>query len=69
MLEEMKRYDRGDGICIHLQADNRCEIYEKRPNFCNGQYVYEHYFSHMTVNEFHKIVAAYCEKIREEELH
>lgn len=69
ILKEMQKYDRGDGVCVHLRTDNRCEIYKKRPNICNGQYVYEHYFSHMTVSEFHKMVAAYCEQIREEEYH
>lgn len=27
--------DRGDGACIHLTKDNKCEIYEDRPELCN----------------------------------
>lgn len=26
--------DRGDGTCIHLDVENRCSIYEDRPDFC-----------------------------------
>lgn len=66
-IPEMKAYDRGDGVCRHLRRDHRCEIYTHRPNICNGKYVYEHYFSDMTVAEFHQMIARYCKKIREEQ--
>ena len=26
--------DRGDGACIHLNKNNKCNIYEKRPDIC-----------------------------------
>lgn len=25
---------REDGACIHLNTDNRCDIYETRPDYC-----------------------------------
>lgn len=28
-------YDRGDGICQHLNDKNQCDIYENRPAVCN----------------------------------
>ena len=62
----MQMYDRGDGTCIHLQENNRCEIYPTRPSICNGKYVYEHYFSHISVDEFHNIVHSICKKLQEE---
>lgn len=65
IFKEMQQYDRGDGTCIHLRMDNKCEIYNERPNICNGKYVYEHYFSHMTVMEFHKMIKKYCDALQE----
>ncbi|MBO6179183.1 MAG: YkgJ family cysteine cluster protein [Selenomonadaceae bacterium] len=64
LIPEMKPYNRGDGVCIHLKADNTCAIYEHRPNLCNGKYVYEKYYSDKTVDEYHKIITEYCKIIR-----
>lgn len=30
-----RSYDRGDGICKHLDENNQCSIYENRPDVCN----------------------------------
>jgi Fe-S-cluster containining protein len=30
----MRSYDRGDGTCKHLTAENLCAIYEGRPLLC-----------------------------------
>lgn len=65
-IPQMKLYDRGDGVCKYLRTDNKCSIYATRPGICNGKYVYENYFSHMTVKEFHQMVATYCKKIRKD---
>lgn len=67
IIPEMKQYDRGDGTCRYLRPDHRCAIYAHRPPICNGKYVYEHYFSHMTVAAFHQMIAEFCKKIREEQ--
>lgn len=67
LVPEMYEYNRGDGVCIYLQTNNKCQIYEKRPNLCNGKYVYEHSFSHMTVVEFHRLLGECCKKIQEDE--
>ena len=64
LLEEMKSFDRGDGICKYLNENNLCSIYKERPNLCNGQYVYEHFYSDISVAEYHKIITDLCEKIR-----
>lgn len=63
LIAEMKDFDRGDGICKYLN-NNRCAIYKKRPNICNGKYIYENYFSHMSVEDFHKLMLKYCLKIK-----
>lgn len=65
-VEELSQYDIGDGTCKFLMEDNSCRIYYKRPNVCNGKYVYEKYFSHMTVDDYHKMMVEYCRKIKEE---
>jgi len=40
-VDELKQYDRGDGSCIHLTADNLCGIYETRPEICNTKRMYD----------------------------
>ncbi|WP_072983266.1 YkgJ family cysteine cluster protein [Megasphaera elsdenii] len=65
VIEEMKKYDRGDGVCLHLNKNNKCNIYNHRPPLCNGQWVYEHYYSDMTVADFHRMVKKFCKKIQE----
>lgn len=58
-------FDRGDGVCKFLNTNGKCSIYSIRPNVCNGQYVYEKYFSYMTVKEFHKFVFSLCKNLKE----
>ena len=60
----MRDYDRGDGVCIHLNNNNLCSIYKSRPNICNGKYIYENDYSHMSVDEFHIMVSQWCEEVR-----
>lgn len=57
-------FDRGDGVCKFLNTDNKCSIYKIRPNVCNGQYVYEHYFSNMSVKEFHQFIYGLCKELK-----
>ena len=40
----MKELDRGDGICLYLNENNRCEIYDHRPIICNTDKMYDKYF-------------------------
>lgn len=41
----LANFDRGDGVCIYLQEDNLCSIYDHRPEICNVDLMYERYFS------------------------
>lgn len=34
---------REDGACIHLTQDNKCSIYETRPEICRVDKMYERY--------------------------
>lgn len=40
LVEEMKKYDRGDGVCKYLTEDNLCSIYDNRPKICNTKLYY-----------------------------
>lgn len=54
-------YDRGDGVCINLNKDNLCDIYESRPFICNVDEVYNRYFrGRMTIEEFYKWTDKAC---------
>ena len=68
LIEEMKIFDRGDGICKNLTENHLCGIYSQRPRFCNGQYFYETFYSHMSIKEFHDMMSKLCEEIRGREL-
>ena len=68
LIDEMKSFDRGDGVCKHLTANNLCEIYSERPPLCNGEYVYKNFFADMTVADFHQQTQKLCRKIRRREL-
>ena len=62
-VPEMRAYDRGDGICRFL-ADNRCMIYNQRPNLCRGEYLYHRYFEGIDVDEYYDMLYHYCDLIR-----
>ena len=64
----MKTFDRGDGVCKHLTADNLCEIYSERPPLCNGEFVYKKFFSDMSVAQFHELTRELCDAVRRREL-
>ena len=40
-------FDNGAGQCIHLTAENLCDIYENRPLCCNVEKLYYTHFSHL----------------------
>ncbi len=65
LVQDLQKYNRGDGVCKYLREDNKCEIYTKRPNICNGKYVYEKYFSDLTVEEYHNMIRSLCNNLRE----
>ena len=62
---QMADYDRGDGVCKYL-FDNKCSIYNQRPNICRGEYLYHTCFEGMDVDEYYGILYHYCNLIRGE---
>lgn len=57
----MKDYDRGDGVCKHLDAENRCDIYDHRPPICNTDLMFERVYSRfMSREEYDKMNEESC---------
>ena len=65
-LEELKHFDRGDGVCINLKEDNTCAIYDTRPEICNTKRMYEKeykdYISWDQYVELSEIACKYLER-------
>lgn len=61
----LERFDRGDGVCIHLTPDNLCDIYEHRPLVCNVDKQYDKFWKDkMTREQFHAMQKNGCDYIR-----
>lgn len=64
----LKELDRGDGICLYLNENNRCEIYDHRPFICNTDRVYEKYFKDKyTKDEWINMNLKSCEELKNAE--
>ena len=59
----MKEYDIGNGVCKYL-LNNKCIIYNERPNVCRGEYLYHLCYEGMPVDEYYKLLHNYCNLIR-----
>ena len=62
-IPKMKEYNRGDGVCRYL-FNNKCSIYNQRPNICRGEYIYHMYFEGMDVEQYYSLLHYYCDIIR-----
>ena len=49
LVPELAFFDRGDGICMHLDDDNKCGIYETRPKRCRIEEAFGNDFDPMEV--------------------
>lgn len=53
-IDELKQFDKGDGVCVHLNEENECSIYDDRPNICRIDEMYERvYYEHFTKKEYY----------------
>ena len=60
-----KEFDRGDGVCKYLTADNLCMIYSERPLFCNVDAYYEKFLSHkMSREKYYEMNRASCAELK-----
>lgn len=47
-------YDvKGDGSCSMLDEENKCRVYEDRPDICKVSRMYEKYNTHKTRSEYY----------------
>ncbi len=56
--------DSGDGVCKYLNRDlNLCSIYDKRPDICRHEWVYENIFkSSMSIEDYEQMLNELCSK-------
>lgn len=64
-IPQLAAFDRGDGVCIHLRADNRCAIYESRPDICNVEKMYVFFREQMTEDEYLRLMTESCRCLKE----
>lgn len=63
----MEAYDRGDGVCRYL-SNNKCTIYNQRPDICRGESLYHLCFEGLKVEEYYRLLHHYCDVIRRGDL-
>ena len=64
-IPELKKYDNGNGVCIHLSEDNLCDIYYSRPDICNVDKMYEKkYKKLMSRAEYDRINGEGCKSLQ-----
>jgi len=63
-IEQLASFDRGDGICIHLK-DDRCAIYENRPDICRVDVMYHKvYHQYFSKEEFYLENSRVCKELQ-----
>lgn len=67
-IPQLSEYHDGDGICRYL-VDNKCSIYESRPDICNVDYVYKTFFSEIySLQEFYELNYYVCNELKSDKL-
>ena len=57
-----------EGVCEMLGEDNKCKVYESRPDVCRTDKVYENFFEEqMTKLEYYKENAKGCNEFMQED--
>lgn len=68
-IPQLSKYHNGDGVCIYLTDDNLCSIYDRRPDICNVNRMYEkEYKMIMTREEFDKLNMQGCKLLKQKQL-
>ncbi len=63
-IPQLVSFDCGDGVCKYLE-ENKCTIYEKRPEICRVDVMYEkYYYSQYTREEFYRLNLFGCAELR-----
>lgn len=62
-IPQLVAFDRGDGVCIHLQG-NLCDIYDHRPDICNVEKMFSQFSSRMTYDEYLALMSNSCDHLK-----
>lgn len=63
----LKEFENERGECIHLTNDNRCDIYDNRPDICNVNKMYDIYFHHyMSFEEYIQQNVEICHRLNQD---
>lgn len=64
-IPELSEFHNGDGVCIYLNRNNLCSIYENRPDICNVEKMYQlKYKDIMSWDEYEKMNMEGCRILR-----
>ena len=64
-VPELKEFDAGNGVCIHLTEDNLCDIYSFRPDICNVDKMFEiRYKDFFTREEYDRLNEEGCKSLQ-----
>ena len=64
-IPDLKEFDSGNGVCIHLGEDNLCNIYLSRPDICNVDKMFDKIFKYyMTRSEYDYLNSEGCKALQ-----
>ena len=64
-VPQLQKYDNGNGECIYLTEDNKCSIYNNRPEICNVDLMYQKKYSNFySKDEFYKLNYEVCIQLK-----
>lgn len=62
-IPQLATFDRGDGVCIHLQG-NLCDIYESRPDICNVEKMFSRFSQEMNYEQYISLMTRSCQYLK-----
>lgn len=65
-VKELQDFDNGNGICKFLDLqNNKCKIYDTRPEICRVDVMYEKYYSkYYDIQKFYALNLKVCEELQ-----
>ena len=68
-IAQLRPFDTGNGVCVYLRG-NLCAIYEKRPEICRVDAMYETRFAAvMSKDDYYRLNHAGCKLLQENTKH
>lgn len=63
-VPQLKHFDRGDGVCVHLTCDNLCDIYDHRPEVCSVDRMYSRFAAKLSKDEYLDAMSTSCTMLK-----